>query len=304
VRLAALFRKLRVQLVHTHNPGPLIYGAPAGWLARATVVHTKHGEHRDTPRRWFLRRAAARFTDAFVAVSDTTAAFARDHDECAVRKLQVIRNGTDLSRFGRSAALRARVRQELGIAEDAWVVGTVGRLSPEKNQELLVRAAGPVVAAGAHLVIAGGGALDADIRRAVAEQSRPENIHVLGLRNDVPALLAAFDAFAISSTTEGLPIVLIEAMASEIPVVSTAVGGIPQVIADGDNGLLVPAKDARALTAAIERLREDPEAAAQMAHRARLAALSELSAQRMHRDYMALYEGLLRTPWKTRFAKS
>lgn len=305
-RLVSLFRKLRVQLVHTHNPGPLIYAAPAGKLARARVVHTKHGEHRDTARRWLLRRTAARFADAFVAVSETTADFARRHRECAARKLRVIRNGTDLSRFGRDASARERVRAELGIAADAWVVGSVGRFVPEKNQDLLVRAAGALLSQGVHLVLAGGGALEADIRRVAGEQSHPERIHVLGLRSDVPELLAAFDAFAMSSRTEGLPIALIEAMSSELPVVSTAVGGIPSVIADGDTGLLVEPGDAGALTDALSRLRADPPLAQRLASRARALALSELSADRMHTDYMSLYETVLRErgPWKTRFARS
>lgn len=305
-RLVSLFRRLRVQLVHTHNPGPLIYAAPAGKLARARVVHTKHGEHRDTARRWFLRRTAARFTDAFVAVSDTTAKFARRHRECSADKLRVIRNGTDLSRFSRDPEARARVRGELDIPADAWVIGTVGRYVPEKDPELLVRAAAELLADGVHLVLAGGGVLEDDLRRVAAEQSHPERVHVLGLRSDVPALLAAFDVFAISSRTEGLPIALIEAMASELPVVSTSVGGIPQVIEHGASGLLVPPGDREALAGALRRTRDDRELSRRLATNARELAVTELSAERMHADYMSLYETVLseRRPWKTKFAKS
>jgi glycosyltransferase involved in cell wall biosynthesis len=253
-----------------------------------------------------LRRTAARFTDAFVAVSDTTAAFARDHRECAEHKLGVIRNGTDLSRFGRDPEARARLRAELGIAPDAWVVGTIGRFVAEKNHELLVRAAAPSLARGAHLVIAGGGVLEDEIRRAVGERQHRDRIHILGLRSDVPALLAAFDVFAISSRTEGLPIALIEAMASELPIVSTSVGGIPGVIDDGRTGLLVAPGDPAALGCALERVMTDASLAEMLAKRGRDVAVSELSAERMNADYLSLYDTVLqeRRPWKTRFAKS
>jgi glycosyltransferase involved in cell wall biosynthesis len=105
-RLAWLFLRERVEIVHTHNPQPLIYGALAARLSGAGAVHTKHGANPDGGRRLVLRRAAARLTGAYVAVSETTADIARQNREVPERKLRTIPNGIDLSRFATDAAAR------------------------------------------------------------------------------------------------------------------------------------------------------------------------------------------------------
>ncbi len=292
-KLVAVFFRNRIELVHTHNPSPLIYGAPAAKLARARVVHTKHGEHHDSDARLALRRTAARFCDAFVAVSGPTAEFARERRECAPHKLRVIRNGTDLSRFGRDPEARRRVRDELRIASDAWVIGSIGRYVPEKDQSMLIRAAEPLLGERTVLMMAGGGKMESEVLAAAAASPARDFIRVLGKRTDVPALLAAMDVYAISSRTEGLPIALIEAMASELAVVSTAVGGIPGVIADGQTGLLVGPSDELALTAALRQLRDRPQEARALATAASRAARAAFTSERMNEEYMALYARVL-----------
>ena len=112
VRLARWMRRERVELVHTHNRMALIYGAPAGWLARARVVHTKHGNNPRGGTRLIAGNLAARCVDAFVAVSEETAAFARKRREIDERKLMVIPNGIELGRFHPDPAARQRVRRE------------------------------------------------------------------------------------------------------------------------------------------------------------------------------------------------
>ena len=217
LRLASLFRRQQIDLVHTHNPMPLIYGAPAAKAVGAKVVHTKHGEHRDTSRRFGLRRAAAQFVDAFVAVSEKTAQFARQHRECDLDKLRVIENGTDLARFAPDAAARREIRAELAIPPQAFVVLSVGRFVPEKNQSALLRACESLLSEEFHLLFAGDGPLFADVEAEVAAMENNQPVHLLGRRTDVPRLMAASDAFALSSRTEGLPVVLLEAMASGLP---------------------------------------------------------------------------------------
>src|SRR4051812_30189133 len=163
-RLAALFRRQQVDVVHTHNRLPLIYAAAAGKLAGAVVVHTRHGPGRGTTRETWLRRAAGRFLDAYVAVSPELAELARGLGDCAPRKLSVIENGIDLVRFRADPDARRAVRAELGIPAEAWVVGSVGRLAPEKDYPLLVRAAAPLLGPDARLVLVGDGAEAAAIR--------------------------------------------------------------------------------------------------------------------------------------------
>jgi glycosyltransferase involved in cell wall biosynthesis len=294
VRLAAQFTRERVDVVHTHNPPALIYGAPAAKLARAVVVHTKHGENLEVhARRVVLRRLMARFADAFVAVSPMTEAAARSSRDVHARKLRTIPNGIDVARFGPDEGARRAVRRELGIPDGAWVIGTVGRLASEKNHVLLVRALAGALDDRTRLVIVGDGAEAGAIARAADEAGATPWLHLTGARADVPRLLRAFDVFALPSTSEGLPLVILEAMATGLPVVASAVGGLPDVIADGDTGLLIPTGDAAALRGRLLGLASDRERARRLGARAREAALSAHSLERMSADYLRLYEELL-----------
>ncbi|HWE28834.1 MAG TPA: glycosyltransferase [Polyangia bacterium] len=299
-KLAWALRQRGIDIVHTHNPPPLIYGAPAARLAGARCVHTKHGANAMRGRRRLLARAAALCCDAFVAVSATTAEQARANGEVAPAKLSTIENGIDLSRFAPSATMRATVRAELGLPADAFVVGTVGRLVREKNQPLLVRALAPHLSAQLRLVVVGDGpekpALDAAV---AALGERAQWVARLGARGDVPRLLHALDVFALSSDSEGLPLVIVEAMAASLPVVSTAVGGIPAVIVDGTNGsqatgALVPRGDAAALGSRLWQLASAPALGVSWGEEGRRRALARYSAQRMIDDYFAVYERIQR----------
>jgi len=302
-KLALELRRRRIEIVHTHNPPPLIYGAPAARLAGARCVHTKHGANEMRGRRRLLARAAALCCDAFVAVSATTEAQARANGDVALRKLVTIENGIGLSRFSPSATLRATVRGELGLPADAFVVGTVGRLVREKNQPLLVEALAPHLSDKLRLVIVGDGpekpALDAALA-TLGERARW--VLPLGARGDVPRLLHALDVFALSSDSEGLPLVIVEAMAASLPVVSTAVGGIPAVIVDGVDGTsgsaatgaLVPRGDAAALGSRLWQLASAPALGVSWGEEGRRRALARYSAQRMVDDYFAVYERIQR----------
>lgn len=260
-RLLRLFRARRPDVVHTHNPAPLFYAAPAAKLAGARTVHTKHGK---SASRLFVRAV-----DHFVAVSRETAATAVERP----RRMHVIPNGIPLGAFAPDPEARRAVREELRLREDALVVGSVGRLVPEKDYPLLARAVPP----GAKLVIVGDG----------PERPRIDAL-LTGARHDVPRLLAAFDVFALSSRTEGLPLVLPEAMATGLPVVATAVGGVPGVVPP-EAGVLVPHGDAAALGQALATLLDDPARRATMGAAARAHALAHFSEDRMIDAYLELY---------------
>jgi glycosyltransferase involved in cell wall biosynthesis len=293
VRLARWLREHEVDLVHTHNRMALIYGAPAGRMARAAVVHTKHGKNPKNGTRLAAGNLAGRLVHAFVAVSPETADVARKRREVSPRRLSVINNGIELDRFEPDPAARARVRAELGIAADAWVVGTVGRVAVEKNQALFIRALAPLLGPGAHLVVAGDGPLMPALRELVATLGVGPYVHLLGVRRDVPAVLCALDVFVLSSTTEGLPLVVPEAMATGLPVIATAVGGLPTVIDEGTTGYLVPSEDEGKLRERAAALHADRAVGAAMGRRARSAAIARFSAARMQKDYLELYERIL-----------
>lgn len=293
VRLAKLLSDHHAEVVHTHNPHALIYGAPAAAMVGAVTVHSKHGVNPDGERRQWLRRAASRLADAYVAVTDSLARVALEHNECAPAQLHVIPNGIDLSRFGPNPDARQRIREQLGIPEGAWVIGSVGRLSPEKNQALLLQAAAPMLDQRRHLVLVGEGPERAALEARVADSLRGAFVHFTGARDDVADLLAAFDVFALTSSSEGLPLVVLEAMASELPVLATAVGGVPDVVEDRVTGYLVDAGDAAALTRQLAWLSGRPAQAGLVARCARNTVLERHGLPQMAASYAALYDKLL-----------
>ena len=286
-RLVRALRRHRADVVHTHNPLPLIYGAPAARLAGAAAIHTKHGVNPGSRGHRMLRRAAAQLAHAFVAVSDTTAAQARVQHDAPPSRMAMIANGIRLDRYHPDPEARAATRVELGLG-DAWVVGHVGRLDPYKNQALLVRAMAPLLSSRVRLVIVGDGPTRGEVEAEVARLPEPRWVVMTGRRMDVPRLMPAFDVFALSSKSEGLPLVVPEAMAAGLPIVTTAVGGLPSVVDDGATGSLVPI-DATMLGAALGRLADDPDRARAMGVRARQVALERYSADRMVEAYLALY---------------
>jgi glycosyltransferase involved in cell wall biosynthesis len=287
-RLAALLHRLRADVLHTHNPAPLIHAVPAALLARVPRrVHTKHGANIYGRRGLWVARALVRAVDALVAVSPETACVARTKERVPARRLHVIPNGIPLSAFGPDAAARARVRAEIGVACDALVVGSVGRLAPEKEYPLLVRAMAPMLSERTRLVLVGEGEARAAIEQAIPADKAPF-VTLTGVRDDIPALLAAFDVFALSSSTEGLPLAIPEAMATALPVVATAVGGLPSSV-PADCGVLVPPHDEGALREAIASMARDGARARAMGEAARRHALASFSIRRMADAYERIY---------------
>ena len=293
VRLATLLGTEGADVVHTHNPHAMIYGAPAAGLARAKSVHTKHGMNPDQTRRLWLRRTAATLVDAYVAVTPLLAKVAAERAECDPSRIHVVSNGIDVARFKPDPEARARVRAELGIPQSSWLVGTVGRLAPEKDQALLIRAMAPLLDERRQLVIVGDGPEREALERARSETWRSEFVHLIGARSDVAPYLAAMDAFVLSSRTEGLPLVLLEAMATGVPVVSTAVGGIPDLIQSGENGYLVPAENERELMRELVALANQPTAGLKLGQAGRESVLRRYSLAQMAERYEGIYEHVM-----------
>lgn len=289
--IAARLRQLNVQVAHTHNTQPLVYAAAACRIAGLAVVHTKHGEgHLVSKMGQYLRRLGAPFVHSFVAVSDKTAEHARAQWAYPIpSRIRVIPNGIRVDKHRPDKDARRTIRKELGISDTAQVVITVGRCDPNKNQAALIRATESLLSENFHLVIAGAGQSLTALESLAAKSSRSESVHVLGRRHDVPALMAASDIFALPSLSEGLPLVLLEAMACELPIVASAVGGIPDVLGKR-TGILLSPQDESGWTKELAALSTDSSKARKMGIAGRALVYAKYSATRMSNEYLALYE--------------
>jgi len=261
-RLRRLLRAEGIGLVHVHSPVAAA-GARAVAGRRTRVVYTEHNLwDRYHPATWAANLATFPRNDHVFAVSETVRESVRYPGP--LRRLlpmppvETLHHGLD------PAALpppgRDGVRAELGIPEDAPVVGSVANFKAAKDHATLLRAAAQVRRAvpSVRFVLVGQGPLEAETRRLAGELGLDGTVVFAGFRTDATRLMAAFDAFALSSTYEGLPIALIEAMATGCPAVVTRVGGTPEVVADGVHGFLVPPRDPAALAARLTRLLQDP----------------------------------------------
>lgn len=253
-RMDRLVREFVPQVVHTHV-GALRYTLPA-MLARHVPVkiYTVHSLAERDAFLPFINRFAFRRGVQPVAIADEVAASIADY--YGIPTVPCIPNGIPVERYRTPMLAREAWRAQAGVPPEAFLLVNVSRLSPEKNQALMIAAFRQLAAErpALHLVLAGDGPAREALRRQAAQADLGRRVHFLGARADIPEILAAADLFLLSSNFEGNPLCVMEAMAAGRAVVSTAVGGIPELVTDGVAGLLVPAGDAGAFAAAIARL--------------------------------------------------
>jgi glycosyltransferase involved in cell wall biosynthesis len=293
LRLARLFRQQRIDIVHTHDERPHIYGAFAARLARVRrLIHTRHHGMADrlTPRQAGLVRLAAWLTDRFVCVSADSARQAI-RQGVSPRIVRTLHNGIDLTRFDPAPTPPSPASG--GREGRGGPVVTVARLSPEKDIATLLRAAALAVGEDAsfRLEIAGDGPCMADLRRSASDLGLDGCVRFHGQIRDVPALLARAGLFVLSSLTEGVSLTLLEAMACGLAVVATRVGGNPEVVAGGETGLLVPPGDPAALASALLRLRRNEGERRDMERAGRCRVENCFDVRRMTAAYEAMYLG-------------
>jgi glycosyltransferase involved in cell wall biosynthesis len=293
-RLRKFFREDGASLVHAHNPLANIYATMAARRTNTPVVYTKHGDAIDSGFRMWLRRRAARTNKAVVAVSEATADTAMALGEHTGQRPIVIQNGVDCEVFQPNPQSRADMRKSLGFTDRQIVLGSIARLQSVKRHDIQLDAVEPLLDSRIRFVVCGDGPLADELSARVAASDKHEFISMLGNRTDVNELLTAFDVFVLSSEREGLPLVVLEAMASGIPVVATAVGGIPQTIDHGVNGFLVLEVSADAFRAQLQRVLKMPhEQLAQVGRAARQHILASYSTQAMATAYEAVYRDVL-----------
>jgi glycosyltransferase involved in cell wall biosynthesis len=254
-------RRRNARVLHVHGYAAADFGRLAARrLGAALVLHEHFADPRLPGYQALADRVLARLTHRAIAVSASTRDFLVRERHVPADRVRLIWNGAPLDEFApRGAERRLSVRRELGLPDDARVVGTIGRLNVQKGHRYLLDAAAPVLAAApdVRLVIAGDGDQAAALRAQADALGLTPRVVFTGHRTDVPALLEAFDVFCISSTYEGTPLTLFEAMAARKAIVSTAVDGCREVLEDGRTGLLVPPRDVEALARALARVLED-----------------------------------------------
>jgi glycosyltransferase involved in cell wall biosynthesis len=297
-QLNALFRQYRPTVVHTHIIG-LNYAYPLMLRYRTPArVHTVHSfAQREVGVRvgaW-VRMLAFRYRlGGVVPVAVAEEVRASIQQLYGYPDPPLIPNGIPTDEYAPNPDARAQWRQAHGIEPHATVLVHVGRFAPPKNHALLVEAFAQVRAdAPLYLLLVGGGELEDAVREQVSALGLQERVRFLGIRADVADILWASDVFVLSSRVEGNPLSVMEAMSAGLPVVSTAVGGVPELVRAGETGLLVPSEDAGALAQAMQALVDDPARRQAMGAAARQHAVEHLDIRHTVRGYEQLYESLL-----------
>lgn len=296
-QIAELCARENVRIWHGHDYKSNLYGLLLRPLCNFRLVTTVHGwvqKTDKTPLYWAVDRWSLKRYERVVAVSQDL------YETCAEigvdrARLSLIENGIDVDAWKRRAPAHASVLRA-GVPPGRLVVGAVGRLSDEKGFDLLIEAVTGAVARGADLElwIAGEGPERAKLESLAARAKG--RVRILGFRSDVRELMEAFDVFALSSLREGLPNVVLEAMACEVPLLATRCGGVEAVVRDDVEALLVPISSTKALEDGLVRLASDSALRSRLARSGRERVERDFSFARRMQRFADLYDEFFQNP--------
>jgi glycosyltransferase involved in cell wall biosynthesis len=294
LKVAKILRETKIDAIHTHNTQPLIDGTLGALLAGVrTVIHTDHARHYPDKRRYlFAEWVMSHFVRKMVGVSAATVADLRKYEKIASRKLLTIPNGIDDARLVTTID-KQKKKTELGIVRTGPVIGLGVRLAEQKGITYLLQAMPRIIRRRPDitLVIAGEGELEQTLKDEAISLEIEKNVLFVGPRYDMPEVLQLFDLYVLPSLWEGLPMVLLEAMAVGCPIVATDVGGNSTAVIHGENGSLVESKNPEALEQEIVRLLEDDALRNRYGQRGRELFLRRFTARNMTAQYEKLYLG-------------
>ncbi len=289
-QLKSLISQQKFDVIHTHNIAPLIYGTLAGQLSfNHHLINTRHG------------RQVESINPLFWALNKTIVSISNEAKECLIKsnrinpnKIKVIHNGINVKAFDvrLTPEENKKLKTEIGIADDRFVIGTVGRLAKEKDHGTLLKAFRKLIQkkVNASLVIVGDGLLKDKLIEMAEEFEIKDHVKFLGYRSDTVKLLQIFDVFVLSSYSEGMSLALLEAMAAGKPVVATKVGGNPEVVVEGETGLIVPCGFPERIEAAVMRFYANRSLISKFGEAGRARAHTFFNLDRMTMDYEELYE--------------
>ena len=292
LEIARWIRSERADLLHTYLFGFHFFaGLPARMFDVPVIVSSRREiSHWQKKRHRLLENLGNFFTDRVVCCSKAVRRWVLEKENLHPEKVLTIHNGIDLEHFKRRANNRG-IRREFGIPENSQVVGTIANFASEKDYPNLLAAANQCLRERQNLwfLCVGSGPLESEIKERAKKITGYERMIFTGSRRDIPDLLEAMDVFALASVIEGFPNVILEAMAMARPVVASRVGGIPELIESGVNGILVPPRNATALAEAILSLLEDQGKRVFLGTNAEEKITREFSLDRMLDQYEALY---------------
>jgi sugar transferase (PEP-CTERM/EpsH1 system associated) len=309
VRLAKMFHRLSPNIVHTRG-WPTVDAVFAARCARVShLVHGEHGrEHSDIDgnnwKRNQVRRLVGHVVDRYVIVCDFFRLWLNEMCRVKNERIVYIPNGVDTEKFrpldcgsvlkARPSELRERFRCQLGFPPDTLLIGTVGRLDPVKDFPTLMKGFRQIKDSfsGAKLVIVGDGPVRSNLSRLGKELGLDSSLIWLGERNDIPELLRSFDIFVQTSIFEGMSNTILEAMASSLPIIATDTGGNPEVVSNGENGILVPVGGVTELSVALQKYLSDPVLRYKHGSNSRRRAIDCFDLSLMAARYAEMYENL------------
>lgn len=279
-------RQERPEIVHTHLFGGDTWGRAAAILARVPIiVSTEHNTNLDEG--WAKRKVKkflSFFTKKIVAVSEAVRDYSITRDRIKARKMMVVLNGIDIEKF--SVAAKEQFN-------DPPVIGVIGRLDEQKGHKYLFETLNLIKTIPWILWVVGDGSLKNNLELLAKDLNLRERIIFLGARRNIPEILSQIDIFVLPSLWEGLGLAVLEAAAAGKPIVASRVGGIPEIIKDGETGILVLPKNVKSLADGLEHVLLGVSEAKEMGERARRMVREKFSAEKMAESYGKLYDELL-----------
>ncbi len=291
-RLAKVFKERKIDIVHTHNPSVWLYGGIAAKIAGIPLIHTAHTPSDYKVERWGkIERMLSWFTDQVTSVSISVGEFMIQGEGVSRDKVQVIHNGVKSEDFDVTVD-KAQKRAELGLGMSDFAFINVARFFPNKDHSTLLKAFAIVAKKlpEARLLLCGEGMLKEDLLKETAALGLNDKVKFMGNRRDIAYIHKAIDVFVLSSTKEGLPIVLLEAMAAGVPIVTTDVDGNPEAVAHNETGLVVPSRNPEALAQAMLDMQADPARARSMGEKGKKRVKELFTFEKMVNAYYAIYD--------------
>ena len=295
-RLANLFMKKRIDIIHSHNPAPWLYSCPAAKISGVkAIVHTEHSHLEISQKRLMKTELIlSKFTNKIISDAQSVTEFLIEKQGISSNKIETISNGIDIERF-ETIADKNEIKTKLGMNSESLVLGCIARLEAVKDHASLLEAFAIVARKFPKvvLVLVGDGSQKEKLKEKALELGVKEKVFFLGTRNDAEKIIQIFDLFVLSSLSEGLSLALLEAMAAKKPIVATKVGGNPEIVIDGETGFLVSAQDHYGLAEKISNLLNNPALMLAMGQKGYRRVESNFNIKKMVQDYERVYDRCL-----------